>query len=1268
MKKLLIIFFILSIAVISYSTPTKQASEYIGFWLNEPIDSAFGIERPPDSAHVFTIWDNATAMAFSTRAVLIANFGGIGIDTIKHYGDTLYFFSDQIQDIDGSAQLGVLDITVNMWYDDIKTTTMYSVQVISDSLENMLDASKDSSSSAAVLSKNNLDSLQEQDDWVAKEASLFDPTTDSVIVDVSAANTSGGLVEIQTEDNWDELLTGATHNINNSSGKILRQIKGGSIIHDGQSDNTPANTANQFSLETSGGSPTTSTIDNFYNHQRLTIVEGTGEGQVVIISDYNGTNQTATITPAFLTTPDATSIYEIIPGLVHAETQGGGYAGGAIWVSPNGVAGTQLYVNGTIDNPIDDGSFADAKTVADALNMSIFRIQTGSDITLATTYNNYSFDGTEWTLALGGQDLSFSTFRGASVTGIATGSNIIEFFDCKFGAVELPATDFLNCGFGNNLVITDSLLATGTGQYIFRNCYSLVSGTLTPVFSMGDAIGNTKFGFRGYDGGMELSEIGSAGNDSISIEGFGNLVLNATDIGGELVIRGNWTIDSSAGGSAVTLTRDAALSGAYIADVTWDEDSTGHYTSPKMGFLASQTGSSGGISDADMASIVDTFFLRALADTSDGSILDKVMTYLVRNVGAGAGGSLDSATVSNMMWRIIFGIPVGSGDDSTTIAQRLATTWGPNVNATLNQLYIDNQTTNDTGVVIRGNGTAPGLFSSGGINGDGAEFVGGATSGRGFYTHAIASNSHGYQSIGFGTGNGGQFTSGSGATGNGVGFTSLSTNGNGILLIATGVGEEITTADMSLAFWNRSFGTGWTAGSMGDSLNNTSFMGSWGTGIVATLKQLTVDNSTDYAVKFNSGSGDGLQLGGGGASGNGIRAIGGAGGGSGFVIQGTDGGVGFKITGGATGVGMEIIGGSTSGAGARIWANGTNDTGLVVLGIGSGHGISATGGATGVGIKATGGSTSGQGIYALGGTVGDGFLAQGRGGQHGFSAIGQGSGDDIRLNGNGYIASATDTVQMRGDSLINQGAAGSDSSPSGWDAADTLIFKGLVDDTLKKAHQDSDWGATGAGGSVGNAITHYIVDTVKGSGGTPDTLAGATVTIRTMTGSLHAGALTTNSNGYVSYNAPSDSFLVIVEKFTYVITLDTIVVSGTDTFSTTGYQNNIIVSDPSNASLCVVNGQAFDLQQNPIQYGTVTIKPSDKAFNSCDSTISLLGEYYTETNSSGYFEIAVIKSSCIGGVDYTITVKGNLSNGTEVETAEHTFEIPADSTTYRVVW
>lgn len=49
------------------------------------------------------------------------------------------------------------------------------------------------------------------------------------------------------------------------------------------------------------------------------IVGGTGVGQARIITDYVGATDTATVTPNWITTPDATSVYEIVEGSVNVE-------------------------------------------------------------------------------------------------------------------------------------------------------------------------------------------------------------------------------------------------------------------------------------------------------------------------------------------------------------------------------------------------------------------------------------------------------------------------------------------------------------------------------------------------------------------------------------------------------------------------------------------------------------------------------------------------------------------------------------------------------------------------------------------------------------------------------------------------------------------------------------------------------------------------------------------------------------------------------------
>ena len=63
-----------------------------------------------------------------------------------------------------------------------------------------------------------------------------------------------------------------------------------------------------------------SATDQFYKHERIEIVGGTGDGQQAIIVNYNGTTKVATVAPAWETNPDATSRFQISPAICHAET------------------------------------------------------------------------------------------------------------------------------------------------------------------------------------------------------------------------------------------------------------------------------------------------------------------------------------------------------------------------------------------------------------------------------------------------------------------------------------------------------------------------------------------------------------------------------------------------------------------------------------------------------------------------------------------------------------------------------------------------------------------------------------------------------------------------------------------------------------------------------------------------------------------------------------------------------------------------------------
>jgi len=103
---------------------------------------------------------------------------------------------------------------------------------------------------------------------------------------------------------WDEILTGATHNITNSAGKRVRQI-GAFAIQDGTAQ---AGTSNSITL-----AATANGGDGIYNRNLIVLVDNTGKGQTRTIVDYDDTTKVCVIDRDWRITPDNTTAYQIVP-------------------------------------------------------------------------------------------------------------------------------------------------------------------------------------------------------------------------------------------------------------------------------------------------------------------------------------------------------------------------------------------------------------------------------------------------------------------------------------------------------------------------------------------------------------------------------------------------------------------------------------------------------------------------------------------------------------------------------------------------------------------------------------------------------------------------------------------------------------------------------------------------------------------------------------------------------------------------------------------
>ena len=242
-----------------------------------------------------------------------------------------------------------------------------------------------------------------------------------------------------------------------------------------------------------------------------------------------------------------------------------GYENGSIWIDTvNGTAGTIDYENGTVEQPVL--TLADALTLNASLGFNRFTIFNGSTITLVSTFNNYLFTGVGWTLALGGQNTGGSHFIGPTVSGIATGTET-TFVDAHMGNCTIDIMHLENCSLNGTLIVG------AAGDQHISSCHSDIAGTGTPVFDAGAAIANSSINFRDYSGGMEFQNLGQAGTDAVSIEGNGQVVLNANCIGGSINIRGNFELTDNS--STTTVNDDARYDAPRHVDLTWDEVLTG---------------------------------------------------------------------------------------------------------------------------------------------------------------------------------------------------------------------------------------------------------------------------------------------------------------------------------------------------------------------------------------------------------------------------------------------------------------------------------------------------------------------------------------------------------------------------------------------------------------------------------------------------------------------------------------------------------------------
>jgi len=204
-------------------------------------------------------------------------------------------------------------------------------------------------------------------------------------------------------------------------------------------------------------------------------------------------------------------------------------------------------------------------------------------------------------------------------------------------------------------------------------------------------------------------------------------------------------------------------------------------------------------------------------------------------------------------------------------------------------------------------------------------------------------------------------------------------------------------------------------------------------------------------------------------------------------------------------------------------------------------------------------------------------------------------------------------------------------------------------------------------GTGSYTVTLYSIDT----SGTDDTLSGTMMSVRTLAGDEAVWPQATGTSGYKVFSLDATTYVINSTKSWYTFPVDTVVISSDTTLDITSYEL-VSPSAPSATSLCVVYGYVYEMAAaggySAAKYATVTFDLPQNVVNTCDSVMTLQRVQRVETNASGYFQITLLKSSCVqvngNNQKYRTWVEG--ADG--VKTREHKLDIPDDSSTYKLVF
>lgn len=450
-----------------------------------------------------------------------------------------------------------------------------------------------------------------------------------------------------------------------------------------------------------GGGSTTITLDSgasssnsYYNDTLVLITGGTGAGQARGITNYVGSTKVATVTSAWITNPDNTSVFVIYPFAFGAASSPSTIAA-AVWDLSRtghsnsgsfgeGVSSVQGNVTGSVNGNVDGD-------ISGNVNGSVGSIASGGIVaaSFATdSITNTALAASAVTEIQSGlaTSTSISTLS-SDVASIQSDTNDIQTrlpaalvsgrMDVSVGAYQSGLVPLQPTTAGRTLDVT----ATGAAGIDWGN----VENATTSVNLSATTISTSQVvaSVSGNVGGNVVGSIGSLGTTAKS--DVNNEIDTAlADIRLDELMQNALTGDPALGSLFGDLTEDNAgvqrftsaalanapsLSAGDVANAVWNEPRSGHVTSGTFGqgvasVQGNVTGSVGSVAGNVSGNVVGT--VASVVGNVGGNVTGSVGS-VSGNIGGNVVGSVGSVAgnVSGSVASVVSGVTVTTNNDKT---------------------------------------------------------------------------------------------------------------------------------------------------------------------------------------------------------------------------------------------------------------------------------------------------------------------------------------------------------------------------------------------------------------------------------------------------------------------------------------------------------------------------------------------------------------------------------------------------------------------------